>query len=739
VTLKELYEQLALCSRCPLRANATAPVPGSGQIGVKYFIIGEAPGRNEDEAGMPFVGLAGKRLDRLLSLARIDINDCFLSNVCRCRPPANRTPRKSERISCYPWLKEELKLVKPKVIITLGALPLSLFTSDGIKSLHGTQFKTTLDLDGEVYEVTVIPQYHPAAALHQPRLWAVMLDDWENMPEKVDSSYIVVNEMKRVPAEGALDTENNPDGSLGVWSMAFRDASNQLCVQSFNGVQDKVALPDTVVMHNAKWDLRVLDANGMKRPKNVVDTMIAAYCLGLGRQDIKDTGRAGDQMVGGLGLKYLARRHLGMEMKSWQQVKDSSLEEIKEYNAADSVSTYLLWEKWKPKLPDHFWRIDMPMLNVCMAMEDRGIKVDPDFLRKYAEALDERLKNIDLPLNPFAPRQIADYVYNTLGIEPTKFTKTGQPSTEKEILETINDPIVRKILEYKEIQHERNTYVSSYETKMDLNHRIHCEFKQTSTTTSRLSSARPNLQNVTKDKEDQSSELRMLFVAEDGFLLVRVDFSQLELRVFAALTAEEAMLKALAEGRSIHQETADAIGVSYDDAKTVNFLMLYGGTAWAISREFHIPIDRAKALMGSYYRNYPGIKAYHRRIREQAENERKVSNLFGRVRRLDAMFSDKWKVREDGIREAINTPIQGTAAEIVKLAMIDLHYNHSAPMILQVHDEILFEVPENEAMEYAHWLNDYIPTITEINGVRFPVEVGVGRTWAESMKNKLKG
>ena len=589
------------------------------------------------------------------------------------------------------------------------------------------------------HKVWIRPSYHPAAALHQPRLWAVMLDDWSNPPDQVDHDYVVVDPKRKYPDWVALDTENDANGKLGVWSMAFRDESGQLCVAPFEGAEPHMRFGGNVIFHNYKWDAKVLDRAGMKRPppSQVHDTMIAAYCLGLGRQDVKDTGRSGDRMVGGLGLKYLARRHLGMQMKTWQQVSEDPAS-IPEYNANDSVATYLLFEKWRDKLPQHYWDIDMPLLDVCMSMEDRGMMVDPDFLKRYAEYLDGELDGIkdDLPLNPYSPDQVAGYVYGTLGIEPTKFTETGKPSTEKEILETIDDPIVRQILKYKEFYIDRKTYVSNYAKRMDVDNRVHCEFKQTSTATGRLSSARPNLQNVTKDKDDRPSELRKLFVAPEGKLLVRVDWERLELLVMAALSQDPAMLKALREGRNLHQETADRMGCSYDDAKTMNFLIQYLGTPFALAQQFHTSIDKATELQKSYFKAYPGVNKFIAGQKEQAHDEKTVYTYFGRKRRLDSMFSENFRTVKEGEREAVNTPIQGTGGEIVKRAMIDLHYSHAAPIILQVHDELIFEVPKKEAKDYAQWLKEYLPTLTIINGVRFPVSVSIGKNWMEAMKDE---
>jgi len=557
-----------------------------------------------------------------------------------------------------------------------------------------------------------------------------MLDDWQHLPQKVDASYTVVDNLDGIGDYYALDTENNPDGSLGQWSIAYRKPSGELVVCPFYG-RKELGLGTSrgiCIMHNAKWDVRVLEKAGIPIPLNIADSMIMGYCLGYGFQDVKDSSvkKSGGMMVGGLGLKYLARRHLGMDMKEWKEVYNKP-EDVPEYNAQDSVATLLLFEKWKPQLPDFFWNIDMPLLRVLMAMEDRGVQVDPNFLRKYAESLDKQLGEFDMPLNAYATEQIRSYVYGTLQIEPWKFTATGAPSVDASVLESIDDPVVKMVLDYKGLAQEKSTYTDNYLAQLGADGRIHCEFKQVRTATGRLSSANPNLQNVVKD-----SDMRHLFIASEGKVLVRMDFSQLELRVFAALTQDEAMLKAFAEGKNIHQETANLIGLPYDDAKVTNFLMLYAGGAWKISQEFHKPIDQAKALIKAYYKAYPGIQKYHEQQITLAHEEKKVSTYFGRVRRLDAMYTNDWRIRAEGEREAINTPIQGTAAEIVKIAMNDLHYRHHAPMILQVHDELLFEVEKSQAKKYAKWLEEYIPTLVEINGVRFPVEVGVGRTWKEA-------
>ncbi len=742
--LDQLAEEIKMCQRCELRESATLPVPGWGNEGSKYFLLGEAPGHDEDSQNLPFVGSSGRRLDKLLALANIDRNDCYFSNVCRCRPPDNRTPRKKEIKACQEFLWREIKLVNPQTIIVLGATPLSLVSTSGISQNHGTQFM----FEKEGKEYPIIAQYHPAAALHSPRLWATLLDDWEHLPEKVPSDFMVLD--KQLFPQGrnfsvsnrtlaALDTETDGKGGLGQWSVAYRDAIGQLIVAPFYGKQPIEFGNCPTVFHNAKYDIRELRANKMPVPEKFHDSMIMAYCLGLGKQAPHDDSKnkSGSDMVGGLGLKYLARRHLAMTMKTWQEVKDNPAE-VPEYNAKDSVATYLLAEKWLPTLPRHYFDIDLPLLPVLMAIEDKGIKINPDFLVQFGKELDNRLADYAETVQhlAFHTQDLSSYLYGTLGLEPWKFTDTGAPSVEAEVLEVISDPTIQQVLEYKKLYKEKGTYVENYINAVDNNNRIHPELKQTSTSTSRLSCARPNLQNVFK--RDERVKLRALFVAGEGKQIVRADYNQLDFRALAAITQDPILIAALNADKKIHQVTADEMNLKYDDAKTVNFGVLFGQEAWALSQQLHITIGEAKEFLSSYFKRFPNIKKYRDQMTEIAEKEKKVTIPFtGRTRRIDAMFVDQWKIRKEGIKEAINMPVQGLEAEVVKIGMIDLHYKHAAPMLLQVHDELLFEVDEKQAVEYAHFLKEHIPRIVSFGGMTFPVSVGIGRNWFESMQNEI--
>lgn len=583
-------------------------------------------------------------------------------------------------------------------------------------------------------KLTILSQYHPAAALHQPRLWAEMLNDWEHLPEVVPHDFIIHNTSK-LNLQGmplaAMDTEKDGTGGLGQWSVAYRDGEVRLCVAPFYGKQPIEFGDCHVVFHNYKYDSRELEANGMPIPANIHDTMIAAYCLGLSKQapteDVKS--KSGSNMVGGLGLKYLARRHLGMAMTTWEEVKGKP-DLVPEYNANDSVATYLLAEKWLPILPGHYHTIDMPLLRVIMAIEDRGVKINPAYLAEYAKELDTKIDGFNETIRhlAFHTQDMQSYVYGTLAVEPWRFTDTGAPSVDIEALEGVDDPTVKQVLAYKELYKDKGTYIEDYIRNRDSDNRIHTELKQTSTSTGRLSSANPNLQNVPDPKK--GSTMRKLFVAPDGFKLVRLDWKLIEFGWLAVLAKDAELIEAFLHG-DIHSETAKALGVTRDIGKRINFLIQNGGSAWGMSQLYGLPIDEAKGYFNAYYKRFPALKRFHGETVEKAKATKKVIGYFGRERRIDALFAPDWRVRAAGEREAMTMPMQNGAAELVKLAMIDLHYKYSAPMILQVHDELLFEVPEEDAEDCAQWLKEYVPTITPIDGIEFPVEVTVGDSWYE--------
>ena len=729
-TLEQLTDLVTRCNSCVLRAGATQTVPGVGLPHAKYLIIGEAPGREEDEMGVPFIGASGRDLNKYLVLANIDINDCYITNIVKCRPPKNRTPKKQEWKLCSQYLWEEIRLVDPEVIITVGSTPLALFSDEGITQLHGTMFEWKAPW-GKTFKV--IAHYHPAACFHAPRLKAVLLNDWEFCPKIVRDEFIFVEPTRsNFPHYIGLDTENDIGGSLSNWSIAYRKG-DEILVEPYCGVDKKVRFGDSIaVIHNAKHDLRVLKRHGMDVPTKYECTMIGAYCLGLGRQ-AEDKDENGDTgMVGGLGLKYLARRRLGMQMNSWMIAKEFDADGQKLYNARDSVAHLLLGEDMRPVMPEHYYTIDMPLLPVLMRMEDNGIMVDRSKLQVYKESLAAEMATISLPLNPQSPLQVANYVYGTLGITPTVFAKSGAPSTGAEALETIDDPVVDEILRWRGLHTEYNNFAKNYLSRLTLEDRIHPTFKQTSTATGRLSCAEPNLQNPSR-----TSDIRTMFIAPPRKTLVCMDYKQLELYVIAAITQDPKLLTAALAQVNFHQNTADETGFEYHDAKTLNYLMTFGGGEYKISQQFHVPMYKAKEIKEHYFETYPGLQKYMLEQEGIAKREKKVTNYFGRVRRLDAMFAGNYKTQQEGIREAINTPIQGTAGDIVKRAMIRLDKEAGYPMLLQVHDELLFEVPTRSANEFAHWLKDFVPTITEIKGVTFPIDVGIGKSWKDAKHNTI--
>jgi DNA polymerase-1 len=328
-----------------------------------------------------------------------------------------------------------------------------------------------------------------------------------------------------------------------------------------------------------------------------------------------------------------------------------------------------------------------------------------------------------------------------LEIEPWKFTDKGEPSVEEEVLEQIHDPVLDLCLEYKHLFKDRKTYVENYIKMKDKNNRIHPELKQTSTSTRRLSCAKPNLQNVFKKGE--RIKLRALFSAKKGFKIVRMDYDQLDFKALGAITQDEKLLAAFKSGKKIHTVTSEEMNLPYDQAKIANFAVMFKVEPWSLSIQMGCSIDEAKDFMARYFQKFPAIKRYQDETEKIVREEKRVTIPFeNAVRRIDSMYSENWKIMQAGVREGINLPVQGLESYVVKRAMLDLYYKHNLTPILQIHDELLFEVEEEKALEFACWLKEYIPTIVgELGGVSFAVEVGIGNNWYEAglKENTVKG
>lgn len=510
---------------------------------------------------------------------------------------------------------------------------------------------------------------------------------------------------------------------------------------------------------NIKYDAIILKWYGIGLKGRWFDTMIAHYLL---EPDLRHN------------MNYLSETYLhyqpvsiesliGAKGKNQGNMRDVPLEKIKEYAAEDADITFQLFEYFKPQLPKEnlqkiFDDIEAPLTKVLVDMEYEGIRIDPNILQKQSKELEQKINTVEKEIyqlagakfNISSPRQVGDLLFDHMKI-PYKGvkTKTGQYVTDEGKLEELaaEVPIVAHILEYRMLAKLKSTYVDSLPLLINpKSHRIHSSFNQALAATGRLSSNNPNLQNI-PIRTQEGRKVREAFVPrDDSHVLLSADYSQIELRLIAEISKDAAMLDAFIKGYDIHTATAARVyNVPLDqvtsdqrrNAKTVNFSITYGAGATNLSKQLGIKRAEAKELIDQYFIQYAGLKKYMDSTVEFARNHGYVETLLGRRRILRDIDSRNALARAGAERVAINTPIQGTAADLIKIAMINIHRKFEekkiqSKLVLQVHDELIFDVLSTELQKVMtiveHEMKNAIP------GLKVPIEVGmgVGKNWLEA-------
>ena len=389
-------------------------------------------------------------------------------------------------------------------------------------------------------------------------------------------------------------------------------------------------------------------------------------------------------------------------------------------------------------------------------MELAGISLDTDWLSRESVDLENDLRELEQKIfelsgeefNMNSPKQLGEILFEKLKLDPkAKKTKTGQYSTSEEVLQKLayKHEIIQHILKYRTYQKLKSTYVDALPSEIELkDNRVHTTFSQTTAATGRLSSLNPNLQNI-PIRTARGQQIRGAFVAEEGKKIISADYSQIELRLIAELSGEDNMIKAFQNGEDIHASTASKLfkipldqvdKIQRSQAKTVNFGIIYGQGAFALAEQTGLSRTEAKQMIDSYYENYPKLKIF---MTEQVEKARKngfVETILGRKRHLKDINSNNFVVRGHAERNAVNAPIQGSAADVIKIAMIDIDKALSeggfkTKMLLQVHDELLFEVPVEEIEPIKALIKEKMESAMKTK-VPLIVEVGVGNNWLEA-------
>jgi DNA polymerase-1 len=401
-----------------------------------------------------------------------------------------------------------------------------------------------------------------------------------------------------------------------------------------------------------------------------------------------------------------------------------------------------------------FMNTEMPLVKVLADMECKGVKVDRGRLNSLSREFDQRLNGVikqiyDLARGPFninSPQQLSRVLFETLGLTPVKKTKTGF-STDTEVLQTlsIEHPLPKEILEYRTLTKLKNTYIDVLPTLINpLTGRIHASFNQMVVATGRLSSSDPNLQNI-PIRGEEGMKIREAFVPEEGHILISSDYSQIELRVLAHISGDKVLNDTFLKDEDIHTRVAQEVfgvangGVTQEmrrTAKVINFGIIYGMSSFGLAKELGVSQRDAQQYIDDYFAKHQGVKAYMDRVQEEAREMGFVKTLFGRIRYIPEINNHDNNIRQLGERTAMNTPIQGTAADIIKMAMVNIHTKIinkglSSGLIMQIHDELVFEVPHSEVEVMERLIREEMEQVVSLS-VPLKVSLGKGRSWAEA-------
>lgn len=399
--------------------------------------------------------------------------------------------------------------------------------------------------------------------------------------------------------------------------------------------------------------------------------------------------------------------------------------------------------------------IEMPLIEILSSMEKKGIMIDPDYFSKYGKELERAIDELQEKIyeeagenfNINSPKQLAEILFFKLNLPPVKKTKTGL-STDEEVLEKLKEDgaeIAKAILEYRKLAKLKNTYVDAIPKLRDENNRVHTTFNQIGTTTGRLSSSDPNLQNIPV-KTDEGIKIRQGFIAEKGSILMGIDYSQIELRVLAQLSGDENLRAAYQNNMDLHSLTARKIfELSENDevtreqriiAKTINFSIIYGKTAFGLAKELGITQREASEYIERYFNQYPRVKEFEKEIVEFTEKNGYTETLFGRRRIIEGINSKNKNIKSQAERMAVNSVIQGTAAEVLKQVMIEIYRyikdKAGISLLLQVHDELIFEISLDRLEEYRENIEKIMKECVKFDSVPLEINTNIGVNWAET-------
>ena len=505
--------------------------------------------------------------------------------------------------------------------------------------------------------------------------------------------------------------------------------------------------------HDLKYSSLVLGRHNLPVEGITTDTLVVSYLLDV----------TGNHQLGGLALEYLGYNAIPLETVIGKGTKALNLAEVpidalldfagEQSDLPTQLAEQLIPELEEQNLDDLYHEIELPLLSVLVDLERTGVQIDTTVLAKQATAVQSRLDKAQTDIynlageqfNINSPKQLAVILFEKLELPTLKKTgKTKTASTAVSVLEELAliHELPKKVLEWRSLQKLKGTYLDALPKLVNLKTgRIHTSFNQAVTATGRLSSSEPNLQNI-PIRTEIGREIRSAFTAPPGMVLISADYSQIELRVLAHLSGDEQLKTAFAKNEDIHEQTAEKVfgrdsGLDPHElrrrAKIINYALLYGKTAFTLSKDIGVTPQAAQAFIDAYFEGFPAIKTFITDTLETGRATGSVNTMFGRRKKIPALTSHNGQLRSRGEREAVNLPIQGTAADILKWAMIKLHsaLPSEAKMILTVHDELVVEAPVGQCDEVSQIMRTQMENAVEFS-VPLTVDIGIGHNWKEA-------
>jgi len=779
------------CKECPLHETAEyVCLTGFGQVPSDILIIGEAPGKREDDSGVPFVGKAGKILNVILDECGLSRAQVYITNIVHCRPPDNRKPTMSEIRACRPYLIKEIQRIHPDKIIVLGDVALKgLFDTNTVsigrergKILDFTYTTRLVGPDGERVKKTakVIITYHPSAANYKKVMANYIYEDIKNGIDKssgiivknkskyqlVDRNNIqsVVKRLHNLPLI-CIDIETSSldymDKKAGIRSFNLSIVPGESWVfkpEHLSYIKDILYHKELVINHNIKFDLEWLNRYGIKRPFKIFDTLVAKHLLDENCPD-KELERLG---ITELGMEEEFREKDKMK-HHWKDGTDPTWEELR-ICGLDSDASLRLYHKYAPQLKeeglDKLMSAEMKVLKTLIRMELFGFKIDTkvhkDLTEEYAEKIrigERTIQRLVGTINLNSPKQLTQLLYHDMKLPVLIKTQKQSPSCNEAALKLLllkthkqsYRDILRALLDFRGVSKLYNTYLVGL-TKNDLlkdDGKVHCDFKITGTVTGRLSCADPNLENIPRE-----GDIKKMFISSfpKGYI-IQADYSQIELRVLAHYSNDPNLIRAFEQGRDIHKEVAAKVfHKRYDDVtdkerkftKQVNFGIVYLISPPGLADKLGCSIPEASQLISEWFHEFPRAREWIAERKESIINTGKSISLTGRVRRLYGVDPETREGRE-AIRQGVNSPIQGGAGDITKYNMHRLDYSLKDDMesrvINNVHDAVMVDSPtEEEVIECISRIHHLFKEAPVKMRVPLGVEIKVGRNWRDLVK-----